>query len=102
MSAYVARWRVKSKNTGMVFEGTTEECAKFVGLTPEWFKQSAMEFGRCGRGGRYEIEEIYGQPEHSNVSSSELQAIRKWDEFVTPIREKYGIPVYRPGKEGRR
>lgn len=24
------------------------------------------------------------------------EAIRKWDEFVTPIREYYKIPRYRP------
>jgi hypothetical protein len=24
------------------------------------------------------------------------EAIRNWDEFVTPIREKYNIPVYKP------
>lgn len=25
-----------------------------------------------------------------------MEAIRKWDEFVTPIREFYGIPRYKP------
>ena len=25
-------------------------------------------------------------------------AARKWDAFCEPIRKKYGIPVYRPGK----
>jgi hypothetical protein len=30
------------------------------------------------------------------------EAIRKWDEFVTPIREFYGVPRYvrKPKKDG--
>lgn len=30
-----------------------------------------------------------------------MKAIKAWDEFVTPIREFYGVPQYKPKGDNR-
>ena len=41
-------------------------------------------------------------PEKVETSFEFVSAAKAWDEFVTPIREYYGVPVYRPKAEVRR
>ena len=52
----------------------------------------------------YEVGDVMErETEKQNVQHTEeiMEAIRKWDEFVTPIREFYGVPQYKPKpKEG--
>lgn len=101
------KYKVYSNITDeFLFEGTAEECAAFCGLSVSWFKEVANDIGVCCRG-RYRVMEVYGtgdaqQEKQVSSDSSMSAAARRWDEFVTPIREYYGIPVYRAGKEVKR
>lgn len=101
------KYKVYSNITDeFLFEGTAEECAAFCGLSLSWFKEMANDIGVCCRG-RYRVMEIYGagdaqQEKQVSSDSSMAAAARRWDEFVTPIREYYGIQVYRPKSEVRR
>ena len=36
------------------------------------------------------------------IDGSMRAAANRWEEFCEPIRKKYGIPVYRPGKENNK
>lgn len=101
------KYKVYSNITDeFLFEGTAEECAKFCGLSLSWFKEVTNDIGVCCRG-RYRVMEVYGtedakQEKQVSSDSSMAAAARRWDEFVTPIRERYGIPVYKPEKGVRK
>lgn len=49
--------------------------------------------------GKYLVSEVMSGKE---TWQSSKEAADNWDRFTAPIREKYGIPVYRPGKDGAR
>ena len=81
-----------------VLEGTAKDVAKFIGTSVQYVASCARE-QRPMRKGRYYIVDVTEAVKlKSAPSPNMLAAARKWDEFVTPIREYYGIPVYRPGK----
>lgn len=94
------KYKVYSNITDeFLFEGTAEECAEFCGLSLSWFKEVANDIGVCCRG-RYRVKEVYGEAEEKlpQKNDSMKAAAKAWDEFCEPIRKKFGIPVYRPGK----
>lgn len=80
-------YRVYERHTGeLAAEGSAKECAKILGIHVNTFKQNARE---NREGGRFEYEV-------TEPMDSETKAlIRKWDELVTPLREKYGVKVWR-------
>ena len=85
----------------LVFTGTAPECVEFCGGTTSGF-HNAIKYNRncfyCGY--RIEVAEEVG--DKAATDSCLVATAKRWDEFCKPIREKYGIPVYRPGKEVRR
>jgi hypothetical protein len=52
------------------------------------------------RGFRIVLQEA--APEKVETSFEFVSEAKAWDEFCEPIRQKYGIPVYRPKAEVRR
>jgi hypothetical protein len=71
------------------FCGTSAECADYLECTT---KQFLWGFDRYRKYKKHRIER--------QITETDTDWIRKWDEFVTPLREKYGIPVYK-ATEGR-
>lgn len=72
----------------VTFCGTAGECAKYLECTT---KQFLWGFEKYRKYKKHRIER--------DVSETNTEWIRKWDEFVTPLREKYGIPVYKAPEE---
>lgn len=72
------------------FCGTSAECADYLDCTTKQFLWGYEKYRK------YKQHRIERQ-----ITETDTDWIRKWDEFVTPLREKYGIPVYK-AKEGRR
>ena len=84
-----------------VFEGTSRQVSEFTGVSVGHVQNVALKNGTCAKG-RYRIIDTGMHPEKQIDASSCSAAIKAWDDFATPIREHFGIPVYRPGKEERR
>jgi hypothetical protein len=83
----------------ILMEGHVKEVADFTGASKSHIAQSSRE-GKTICGGRYRVIDI-SEPENDedyNPGSGLLIAARHWDEFCEPIRKRYNIPVYRPGK----
>lgn len=96
------RYRVINNITDKVmFEGTSKELSEITGASTSRICEAAKE-GRTICRGKYRLEDISEDTEKENFDVGLKSAAQKWDEFCEPIRKKYGIPVYRPGKEVRR
>lgn len=70
------------------FTGTAAECAEYLGISKSHFKNRYYNYRKCKK---YTIERQY--------EDAEVKAIMAWDELVTPLREKFGIPVYKTPEE---
>lgn len=102
MSANFKRYRVIDNITDKkVFEGTSRQIHEITGISQSRICEAARD-GRPIAGGKYLIIDISEDKGKVNVNGDMLSAAKAWDAFVTPIREYYGIPVYRPGKGVRR
>ena len=83
-----------------VFTGTSKECADFCGGSVPGFDSAFAHSRSCSYKG-YKIQLVRSAPE-KELGEPEQDAAAAWDAFVTPIREYYGIPVYKPEKGVRR
>ena len=93
MRKETTRYRVYDAWDEFVVEGTARECAEGLGVAVKSFREMAAKF-KNGKYKKYSIFEV--QPEE--VWKSDRDLAKQWDDFVTPIRERYGVPVYKPGK----
>ena len=84
-----------------VFRGTEAECCDFVGTTHGRIND-AYKYRKNSTYKRWRIVKVGGNSDYYSVSPSDYEAIERWNEFTRPLRKKYGIPVYRPGKDGAR
>jgi hypothetical protein len=75
-----------------VFEGTTNECREFLGVSDSSVRD-AVNDGRLVAG-RYILEEILDAD-----AKQKREAVASWDAFTEPLRQKYGIPRYRAKPE---
>ena len=92
-------YRVYNPKGKFLVEGTVAECAEKLGMTVSSFRDAAGKF-REGRYKKYNIYDVTDE-ERTDIRDSDRDVIKKWDDFVTPIRERFGIPVYKPPKKGR-
>lgn len=102
MNRPLLRFTVCDSRGSLLAKGTAAECAKALGMTEKYFRY-VVSASRDGKYKGYVIEDItdYGHQETDEWEQSRnADAIRNWNEFVTPLRKKYGIPVYRAKKEG--
>ena len=101
------RYTVHDKSTGdFLAEGTVSECAKALNLTIKGF-QSAVKMAETVGHGKYEIVDLNPErkkvkwADSKNVDKALLEQAQKWDEFITPIRERFGIKASNsPAEEG--
>ena len=96
----VMTYRVIDRKTGeIVAEGSGRECAEIVGVRKERISEAAREHGKiCG--GKYRVERVgltEGEPKEL-AEDGIAAAIKRWDDFCQPIRERYGIKVHREEK----
>lgn len=95
------RLAVYDSKDKLVMEGSVGECAKKIGVTPNAIRKS-FERRRYARNKGYLILDISHETpcEKSEATMLGLQkAIADWDAVVTPLRERFGIPVYNGNKE---
>lgn len=89
-------YRIIDNNTGeVVVEGDLQECADAVGYSKSYVKDIVYRDDRGIAGGKYTVEKFCVDDELSKNGKGYADIIKKWDDLVTPIREAYGIPVYR-------
>lgn len=92
-------YRVYDGKTGdLIVEGTAEECAKAVNMRVGSFRSNAY-LSEQGMYKKYKI--VAYTVSDPKIQSEYAEAIKAWDDFVTPIRERYGIPV-RHLEEGKK
>ena len=71
------------------FTGTADECAEYLGCTKRQFMSGYDKYQK------YKGHKI--QREHE---PTDAELIKAWDDLVTPLREKFGVPAYKAKKEG--
>lgn len=82
-----------------IAQGTTKECAAQLGMKETGFR-AAVDRMRAGICRSMVIEEFEYMPDSEIILMQDAAA--KWDAFITPIREQYGVPVYKAkGEAGR-
>jgi multidrug resistance efflux pump len=83
----------------ILMEGHVKEVADFTGASKSHIAQSSRE-GKTICGGQYRVVDISVEEndEKYKPDTGLWVAARHWDEFCEPLRKKYNIPVYRPGK----
>ena len=91
------KYRVYDRDGNLLAKGTAEECAEAIGYTLTSFRSAISP--------TYENPKYVIQPEprerEKETRADLMAAVKAWDEFVTPIREYYGVPRYRPRSENR-
>ena len=92
-------YRVYSPNGKFIVEGDVEKCADKLGIDFTSFERAAERF-KSGRYQKYRIYDVTDE-NRSGIRECDRDVIKKWDDFVTPIRERYGIPVRHLG-EGKK
>lgn len=105
MEAFSIKYKIRDPSNGdLLFAGNTKECAEFMGITMKTFQNGTHYMLRRNkeiyRGYHIEVEkaekvekvECNSKPFRNDVTKQQAKA---WDDFVMPIRERYGIPVYR-------
>ena len=87
------------RNGKFIVEGTASKCADKLGMDIDRFRRVEWEF-RKGKYKKLCIYDVTGE-EEIGIRECDRDVIEAWDRFVTPIRERYGIPVRHLG-EGKK
>lgn len=93
------RFKVTNIWGEVVARGTAEECAKQLGIAVKTFRNNFHNQGKFVNS-KWEIV-LTNEPGEKDRNSNTAAMIKRWDDFTTPLREEFGIPVYKP-KEGNR
>ena len=88
-------FRVYTLAGELIVQGNAAECAEALGLKKDGVKGLVERSRNGAKLKRYRIEEVRFE---DNYNTGMVQAAKNWDAFVKPLREKYGIPVYRGEK----
>lgn len=89
------QYKIIDPDTGDVLcAGNAKKCAEFVGAEEKTFRKRVWEMMEHGRG------TYRGYCIETDQPTWTKDAIKEWNNFTEPLRRKYGIPVYRPGKDG--
>lgn len=85
----------------IVFVGLAAECAEFLGValnTFRWVRSQASTANKPAAMKGFYLEEVDTNGP-SDFWGLDAAAIRAWDAFTEPLREKFGIPKWTPPKE---
>ena len=94
-------YRVYNLNGELIAQGTTKECAATLGITFDGFWSAVQRAKEGIKSNKYVIEQVFWNGKVKNYALEDKTAAEAWDAFVTPIRKKYGIPVYKAKPEVR-
>ena len=84
----------------LIASGTATQCAERLGMKASYFKDIA-NLAEAGAYNKYRI--VNTTPDVETSSYGEIKAAaQKWDDFMDPIRKRFGIPVYQPSMGGGR
>lgn len=77
------RFEVYDRHGVTVCIGDARECCKFLGM-------SDTQFRRC-----VEAERLLSRMQYHVADASRVDkaAAKRWDDFITPIRERYGVKL---------
>lgn len=81
----IKQFEVYDRHGVTVFTGDARECCKFLGM-------SDTQFRRCVEAERLLSRMTYRIAETSWVDKA---AAKRWDDFVAPIRARYGVKAKR-------
>ena len=98
MSRKVNRYRIYTQDGSILFEGTAMECCEEIGICRSYFDNIVSRSQKEDFVGRYRIL-VIEPPTEKELNDERKRMCKRWDEIVTPIREKYGVPVYRKEKK---
>jgi hypothetical protein len=62
------------------------------------FERAAHKF-RNGRYKKYRIYDVTDEYDEEFRRKTDADVIKAWDDFVTPLRKRFGIPVRHLGEE---
>lgn len=85
------RYRFRTLDGKIVAEGTIEECAVQMGMSASNVKHKIYNPSDHD----YLTVEEVGSCVEKQRDSKFVTAAKQWDDFITPIREKYGVKKYR-------
>ena len=91
MSRKVNRYRVFSEDGRILFQGTAVDCCEYLKICKSVFYDKAESGKKENYRGKYRIILVDAQ----EIINDHERLCKQWDDLVTPIREKYGVPVYR-------
>ena len=82
----------------LIVSGTASKCAECLGMNDHHFRNVA-NLAEAGGYKKYRIVNTTPKVETAPYSGSKELA-KMWDDFMDPIRKRYGIPVYQPSMGG--
>ena len=92
----MATYKVFTKANKLLASGTAQECGEILGVSGK----TVVTYARaCRNGEACEYKVIADDPNLKVCGNA--AAIKAWDDFITPIREYYGIPI-RPLGENKK
>lgn len=94
MSKALKIYRVYNPLNGkFIVEGTVAVCAHKLGITTERFRRVANDFqkGQYKRFNIYDVTDEYDEEELQRKTNADV--IKAWDDIVTPLRKRFGVPV---------
>lgn len=89
------RFKVVSLRGHLLAEGNERECAEMLGVNYNTFHNWMY----LPDSAPFKIVPIPVEAVDKTFTPEMIAAAAEWDRFITPIREAYGVPVYRPKKE---
>lgn len=98
MSRKLNRYRVLSKDGRILVQGTATDCCEYLKICKSVFYDKAESCKKENYHGKYRIM-LVEAPTDKEIDNEYGRLCKQRDDFVTPIREKYGVPVYRKEKK---
>lgn len=94
------RFKIYDMDGNPIISGTSGECCKKLGCSYNSLTRFAQTTIR-GTNTKYEVIEIdpVERENKEGVDRRVKDAIKAWDDFVTPIRKRYGVPVRHLGEK---
>ena len=98
MSRKLNRYMVLSKDGRILCQGTATDCCEYLKICKSVFYDKAESGKKENYRGKYRIM-LVEAPTDKEIDNEYERLCKQWDDFVAPIREKYGVPVYKKEKK---
>ena len=95
MGRKVNRDRVFSEDGRILLQGTATDCCEYLKICKSAFYEKVENCQKENYRGKYRVILV----DEQEIINERERLCKQWDDLVTPIREKYGVPVYRKEKK---